>query len=155
MRTKILCLEDRNAQVGPKLAHDLIDRGIYTLEALRAQPHLLSARAQKGLEHYQDINTRIPRAEARLIEQHVIQVATTLRNGREIVGLSPFVTLRCKFSNLRIKPFITDAVFRLQVTTHREQWVFVTIHVMHALVRLNVCMHSHCSRKCMCPVCLN
>lgn len=53
--------------VGPKKAEELVAAGYTTLEALRtaaaANPKLLNKNQQVGLRYYEDINSRIPRAE--------------------------------------------------------------------------------------------
>jgi DNA polymerase lambda len=51
--------------VGPKKAEDLVAAGYYTLDALRtaANPKLLNKNQKVGLQYYEDINSRIPRAE--------------------------------------------------------------------------------------------
>lgn len=49
--------------VGPKKAQSFIDKGITTIEDLRANPHLLTNASQAGLRHYDDIEAPIPRDE--------------------------------------------------------------------------------------------
>ena len=50
--------------IGPKKAKELVDKGITTIEALRANQDALLNETQKvGLKYYEDILKRIPRAE--------------------------------------------------------------------------------------------
>ena len=50
--------------VGPSKAEELVrDHGIKTVEELREQPGLLNAVQKVGLQHYEDIMAKIPRAE--------------------------------------------------------------------------------------------
>ena len=50
--------------IGPKKAKELVDKGITTIEALRAnQDELLNETQKVGLKYYEDILERIPRAE--------------------------------------------------------------------------------------------
>jgi NAD-dependent DNA ligase/DNA polymerase/3'-5' exonuclease PolX len=50
--------------VGPKKAQELVDAGITTIQQLRTrQDELLNDVQKKGLQYYEDINQRIPRAE--------------------------------------------------------------------------------------------
>ena len=50
--------------IGPKKAKELVDKGITTIEALRAnQDALLNDTQKVGLKYYEDILKRIPRAE--------------------------------------------------------------------------------------------
>lgn len=47
--------------VGPKKAKSLIDKGITTIEHLKENKDLLNENQLKGLEYYDDINSKIPR----------------------------------------------------------------------------------------------
>ena len=50
--------------IGPKKAKELVDKGITTIESLRAnQDELLNETQKVGLKYYEDILERIPRAE--------------------------------------------------------------------------------------------
>ena len=50
--------------IGPKKAKELVDKGVTTIEALRAnQDELLNETQKVGLKYYEDILKRIPRAE--------------------------------------------------------------------------------------------
>ena len=50
--------------IGPKKAKELVDKGVTTIEALRANQDALLNETQKvGLKYYEDILKRIPRAE--------------------------------------------------------------------------------------------
>ena len=50
--------------LGPKKAKELVDKGITTIESLRAnQDELLNETQKVGLKYYEDILERIPRAE--------------------------------------------------------------------------------------------
>jgi DNA polymerase lambda len=51
--------------VGPKKAEELVTAGYFTIDALRAaaNPKLLNKNQHVGLRYYEDINSRIPRAE--------------------------------------------------------------------------------------------
>ena len=50
--------------VGPKKAEELVrDHGIKSVAELREQPGLLNAVQKVGLQHYDDIMAKIPRAE--------------------------------------------------------------------------------------------
>jgi NAD-dependent DNA ligase len=50
--------------IGPKKAKELVDKGITTIEALRAnQDELLNETQKVGLKYYEDILKRIPRSE--------------------------------------------------------------------------------------------
>jgi NAD-dependent DNA ligase len=55
--------------VGPKKAQELIDKGITTIDMLRANEKLLNAKQKIGLKYYEDINKRIPRSEIELYKQ--------------------------------------------------------------------------------------
>ena len=50
--------------IGPKKAKELVDKGVTTIEALRAnQDELLNETQKVGLKYYEDILKRIPRSE--------------------------------------------------------------------------------------------
>ena len=50
--------------IGPKKAKELVDKGVTTIEALRANQDILLNETQKvGLKYYEDILKRIPRSE--------------------------------------------------------------------------------------------
>ena len=50
--------------IGPKKAKELVDKGVTTIEALRAnQDELLNETQKLGLKYYEDILKRIPRSE--------------------------------------------------------------------------------------------
>lgn len=71
--------------VGPVKARALIDAGIMTIEALRAEsarnPKLLTAAQKLGLQYYEDTLERIPRAEMMMHEE-------VLRRGFADAGLT-------------------------------------------------------------------
>ncbi len=72
--------------IGPKKAKELVDKGITTIEALRAnQDALLNDTQKVGLKYYEDILKRIPRAE---IEEYKKIFTTVVESGvkMEIVG---------------------------------------------------------------------
>jgi NAD-dependent DNA ligase len=72
--------------IGPKKAKELVDKGITTIEALRAnQDTLLNETQKNGLKYYEDILKRIPRAE---IEEYKKIFTTVVESGvkMEIVG---------------------------------------------------------------------
>ena len=75
--------------VGPKKAKELIAQGITTLEQLKEHPELLTKNMKIGLEHFDDIEMRIPRAE--IEEYHtrlekIFKASTPPGSSFEIVG---------------------------------------------------------------------
>ena len=75
--------------IGPKKAKELVDNGITSIEQLRANQNLLNDIQKVGLQYYEDILARIPRAE---VEQYESIVAAefkkfaTQKSRFEIVG---------------------------------------------------------------------
>ena len=75
--------------IGPKKAKELVDNGITSIEQLRANQNLLNDIQKVGLQYYEDILARIPRAE---VEQYETIVAAefkkiaTQKSRFEIVG---------------------------------------------------------------------
>lgn len=55
--------------IGPKKAKELVENGITSIEQLRENQHLLNDVQKVGLEYYEDILKRIPRAEIQEFEQ--------------------------------------------------------------------------------------
>ena len=75
--------------VGPKKAKELLDKGITTLAALRAQPDLLNDSQRLGLKYFDAIETRIPRSEIdayKHVLDQLFQTATPPGSSYEIVG---------------------------------------------------------------------
>lgn len=75
--------------IGPKKAKELIVQGISTLEQLREHPELLTKNMKIGLEHFDDIESRIPRVEieeyhARL--EKIFKASTPPGSSFDIVG---------------------------------------------------------------------
>ena len=56
--------------IGPKKAKELVDKGIETIAQLRDNKSLLNDKQLIGLEYYEDILKRIPRAEIEEYEKH-------------------------------------------------------------------------------------
>ena len=61
--------------VGPKKAKELVDKGITSIEQLRQNQDLLNDVQRVGLQYYEDVLKRIPRAEIDEYKQIVQQVA--------------------------------------------------------------------------------
>jgi len=75
--------------VGPKKAKELVDQGITTIEKLRENQHLLNDVQKVGLQYYEDVLKRIPRAEIdeyKKIVEKVVQKSATANVAFEIVG---------------------------------------------------------------------
>jgi DNA polymerase/3'-5' exonuclease PolX len=78
--------------IGPKKAKELVDKGVTTIEALRANQDALLNETQKvGLKYYEDILKRIPRAEIEeyktIFTTEFHKQTTTIGTGKmEIVG---------------------------------------------------------------------
>jgi DNA polymerase beta len=74
--------------VGPKKAKELVDKGITSIEQLRQNQQLLNDVQKVGLQYYEDVLKRIPRAEIdeykQLLEKVVQKVSPFLKV--EIVG---------------------------------------------------------------------
>ena len=75
--------------VGPKKAKELVDQGITTIEKLRENQHLLNDVQKVGLQYYEDVLKRIPRAEIdeyKKIVEKVVKKSATTNVAFEIVG---------------------------------------------------------------------
>lgn len=76
--------------VGPVKAKALIDDGILTIDALRAEvarnPKLLTAAQKLGLQYYEDTLERIPRAEMELHNDVLRRAFTAVGLQMEVVG---------------------------------------------------------------------
>ena len=75
--------------IGPKKAKELIAQGISTLEQLREHPELMTKNMKIGLKYFDDIESRIPRAE--IEEYHIrlekiFKVSTPPGSSFDIVG---------------------------------------------------------------------
>ena len=76
--------------IGPKKAKELIDQGITDIKELRRRQNEVLNDVQKiGLEHYEDINARIPRAE--IVKYHealeaIFETSTPKGSHFDIVG---------------------------------------------------------------------
>ena len=75
--------------IGPKKAKEFIDKGITTLEELEKKPELLTTNMKIGLKYFDDIESRIPRAE--IDEYHdklskIFAEVTPIGSSFEIVG---------------------------------------------------------------------
>ena len=66
--------------IGPKKAKELVDKGIKTIEELRANKGLLNDKQLLGLEYYEDILKRIPRAEIEEYEKHFAGVFAGIKS---------------------------------------------------------------------------
>jgi len=73
-RTNPLNLLTKVYGVGPKKAKELIAKGITTLDQLREHPELLTKNMKIGLEHFEDIEARIPRAEIEEYKKRLTKV---------------------------------------------------------------------------------
>ena len=60
--------------VGPKKAMEFIEKGITTIEELRKHEDLLTDGMKAGLTYYEDIETRIPRAEINEYEKQLQKI---------------------------------------------------------------------------------
>jgi NAD-dependent DNA ligase/predicted flap endonuclease-1-like 5' DNA nuclease len=75
--------------IGPKKAKELVDSGITSIEQLRANQNLLNDIQKVGLQYYEDILARIPRAEVEQYESIVaaeFNKVATQKSQFEIVG---------------------------------------------------------------------
>jgi NAD-dependent DNA ligase len=82
--------------IGPKKAKELVDKGIITIEALRANQDTLLNETQKvGLKYYEDILKRIPRSEIEeykslftsvVAEEAKMEIVGSYRRGAESSG---------------------------------------------------------------------
>ena len=75
--------------IGPKKAKELVDNGITSIEQLRANQNLLNDIQKVGLQYYEDILARIPRAEVEQYESIVaaeFKKIATQKSRFEIVG---------------------------------------------------------------------
>jgi DNA polymerase beta len=76
--------------VGPVKAKALIDSGILTIEALKAEvarnPKLLTAAQKLGLQYYEDTQERIPRAEMVMHNDVLRRAFTVVGLQMEVVG---------------------------------------------------------------------
>jgi NAD-dependent DNA ligase len=70
--------------VGPKKAKELVDKGITSIEQLRQNQQLLNDVQKVGLQYYEDVLKRIPRAEIDEYKQLLEKVSPFLKV--EIVG---------------------------------------------------------------------
>ncbi|KAK8049034.1 DNA polymerase [Apiospora phragmitis] len=72
--------------VGPSLADRWIRQGYRTLDDIREKAHL-TANQQIGLDHYDELNTRIPRKEVEALGAHVVRAARAIdRDVQLIIG---------------------------------------------------------------------
>nr|XP_053645240.1 DNA polymerase lambda-like [Cherax quadricarinatus]XP_053645241.1 DNA polymerase lambda-like [Cherax quadricarinatus]XP_053645242.1 DNA polymerase lambda-like [Cherax quadricarinatus] len=69
---------------GPTTAHNWYTQGFRTLEDLRTKA-ALTRHQQIGLEHYEDINSRIPRDEVTEIEDYVRSAALGVQQGLTVM----------------------------------------------------------------------
>jgi DNA polymerase beta len=72
--------------IGPVKANDLIkNHGIHSISELRAAvgqtPSLLNKQQMIGLQNYEDIQERIPRAEMTLHEEHILKIVADVIDG--------------------------------------------------------------------------
>jgi NAD-dependent DNA ligase len=72
--------------VGPKKAKELVDKGITTIAQLRENQDLLNDVQKVGLQYYEDVLKRIPRAEIDNYRDIIYEVAEPLLGSVEIVG---------------------------------------------------------------------
>jgi NAD-dependent DNA ligase len=62
--------------IGPKKAQELIDKGITTIEQLKASQVLLNASQKTGLKYFEDIQQRIPRNEIVMFEKEMYNIVS-------------------------------------------------------------------------------
>lgn len=67
--------------VGPAKARELISAGIRSLEDLKERAELLNTNQRLGLKYYDDINSRIPRAE---IDNHIRDIRDSVEGDLEL-----------------------------------------------------------------------
>ena len=75
--------------IGPKKAKDLVENGISSIAQLRENQQLLNDIQKVGLQYYEDVLKRIPRAEIedyKSIFESVFQKVATPKSSFEIVG---------------------------------------------------------------------
>ncbi|KAG7499180.1 DNA-directed DNA/RNA polymerase mu [Solea senegalensis] len=70
--------------VGAKTAARWIREGIHTLHQLRNSGHTLNRAQQAGLEHYDDLNQQVSKAEAEAIQQIVEEVVASVLPGAKV-----------------------------------------------------------------------
>jgi DNA polymerase/3'-5' exonuclease PolX len=73
--------------IGPTKARELIEVGITSLDELRKHPELLTRNQLLGLQHYDDLQKRIPRFE---IEQHVQDVKDSIEGDITIEAVGSY-----------------------------------------------------------------
>ncbi|KAI0176327.1 hypothetical protein GGR52DRAFT_540468 [Hypoxylon sp. FL1284] len=108
--------------VGQMQAQKWISQGFHTLEDLRTKAEL-NANQRVGLDHFDDLNTRIPRREVEALANHIKQRAATIdgsvelivggsyRRGAESSGdIDLIVTRRGTVSTLELGPFLNRLV---------------------------------------------
>lgn len=71
--------------VGPVKARDLVEKGYHSIEALRADPHLLNDKQRIGLKYYEALLERISREEMELHEHMLLTALPDMMCG-DIVG---------------------------------------------------------------------
>ncbi|XP_034997418.2 DNA-directed DNA/RNA polymerase mu isoform X2 [Hippoglossus stenolepis] len=70
--------------VGPKTADRWIRDGIHTLHQLRDSGHSLNRAQQAGVEHYEDLNQLVSKAEADAVEEIVAKAVVSVLPGAQI-----------------------------------------------------------------------
>ena len=117
--------------VGPKKAKDLIDMGITSIAELRKRQNEVLNDVQKiGLEHYEDINSRIPRTEiikyhqalkevfdANTPEGSHFDIVGSYRRGMTDSGDIDIIITNSSDDKKAFNDFL-DAMIRLKLVTH-------------------------------------
>ncbi len=111
--------------VGTSQANKWISQGFQTLEDLSAKAKL-TPNQRLGIEHYEDLNTRIPRQEVKALGEYVIKTAAAVdpavellvggsyRRGSKSSGdIDLIVTKKGTSSTADLVPFLEDLVSQL------------------------------------------
>ncbi|KAK3310618.1 uncharacterized protein B0T15DRAFT_518954 [Chaetomium strumarium] len=127
--------------VGTSRANKWIAQGFRTLDDVLHKAKDLTANQRIGIEHYDDLNTRIPRAEVTVlfayVQQHAAQldagvellVGGSYRRGADSSGdIDIIVTKKGTTSAAELLPFLEE----LLATLTRKGFIVATLAALHA-----------------------